>query len=174
MKVWRSLVVLVFLLLFVGCGGSSMLIDYNKSTLWSKYRTYDWLPEPRASSIGPLAENPNHRTWIESTVDREMKRAGLRRETQGPELLVAYFAGIDGALDPSSWGYEYPAGTEWVKGQFELQKSDGGTITLDFVDAQSKLLVWRGALGGVVNSPGKTEESIRAVTKKIIENYPPR
>ena len=100
----------------VGCGGSSMFLDYDRGALWSDYRTYDWLPEPRAASIGPLAENPKHRTWIESTVDLEMKRAGLRRDTENPDLVVAYYAGIRGPLDPASWGYQYGPQSEYVQG----------------------------------------------------------
>jgi hypothetical protein len=173
---WRRLISLSVLLALAACGGSAVFMDYNIAGLWSNYRTYNWLPEPRAEDIGPLAENPANRTSIEDAVDWAMKNRGLRRDEANPDLLVAYYAGKKDAIDPSVWGYSYSAAGSYKDEQGPPQSYKGGTLVIDLIDAKTKELMWRGWSDGVINAPNqeKTDNSIREVTKKIMAEYPPR
>ena len=55
MKAWRLAILILAISVVSGCGGSSVFMDYNMSGLWSNYRTWNWLPEPNAKAIGPIA-----------------------------------------------------------------------------------------------------------------------
>lgn len=176
MTTWRALLCLVLLWTVSGCGSSAVMMDYNISGLWSNYRTYNWLPEPRAEDIGPLAGNPANRTSIEDAVDFAMKNRGLMKNEQNPDLLVAYYAGKKDAIDPKVWGYAYSPKENYKDEQGPPQSYKSNTLVIDLVDAKTKELMWRGWSGGVVNAPNqdKTDNSIREVVKMIMAEYPPR
>lgn len=176
MRTLRLLTLLLLVAILVGCASPAAFVDYNMAGLWSTYRTYNWLPEPRAEDIGPLATNPSNRTSIEDAVDWAMKNRGLRREESNPDLLVAYYAGKEDAIDPSVWGYAYSPKENYKDEQGPPQSYKGGTLAIDLVDAKTKELVWRGWSAGVVNAPNqdKTDNTIREVVKKIMAEYPPR
>lgn len=176
MRFWRPLALLLVLLTLAGCGSSAVFMDYSIAGLWSNYRTYNWLPEPRAEAIGPLAENPANRTSIEEAVDWALKNRGLMKNEQNPDYLVAYYAGKTDAIDPSVWGYAYGPKENYEDEQGPPHSFKGGTLVIDLVDAKTKELMWRGWSAGVVNAPNqdKTDNSIRDVVKKIMAEYPPR
>ena len=176
MKTWRLLILLPVLAVLVGCGASATFMDYNIAGQWANYRTWNWLPEPRAEAIGPLATNPANRTSIEEAVDWALKNRGLMRNEQTPDVLVAYYAGKTDAIDPAVWGYAYSPAGSYKDEQGPPQSYKGGTIVIDLVDAKSKELMWRGWSAGVVDAPNqdKTDNSIREVVKKIMAEYPPR
>ena len=51
-----------------------------------------------------------------------------------------------------------------------------GSIVLDFVDAKSKIIVWRGKAKAVVDdtdSPERREKLIKKAVPKILKNFPP-
>ena len=176
MTAWRVLTSFLMLLTLGACGSSAVMMDYNISGQWSNYRTYNWLPEPRAEDIGTLAGNPSNRTTIKDAVDWAMKNRGLRRDEQNPEMLVAYYAGKTDAIDPMVWGYAYAPKEKYKDEQGPPHSFKSNTLVVDLVDAKSKELMWRGWSAGVVNAPNneKTENSIRDVVKKIMAEYPPR
>lgn len=176
MRAWRILIPLLVLLALAACGGSAVMMDYNIAGTWSNYRTYNWLPEPRAEDIGDLAKNPSNRTSLEDAVNWAMKNRGLRLDEQNPDLLVAYYAGKKDAIDPRVWGYSYSPKGSYKDEQGPPNTYNSNTLVIDLVDAKSKELMWRGWSGGVINAPNndKVENSIRDVVKKIMAEYPPR
>jgi len=176
MKLLRIPALLLVILALSSCGSSAVFMDYQIAGLWSNYRTYDWMPDPRPEDIGPMATNPVNRTSIEDAVDWALKNRGFRKDSENPDLLVAYYAGKKNAIDPSVWGYTYAPDGSYKDEQGPPMTFDGGTIVIDLVDAETKELMWRGWSPGVVESPNndKMENSIREVVKRVMEQYPPR
>ncbi len=175
MKSWRLVTLLLAVAIVGGCASSAVFMDYSLSGLWSNYRSWNWLPEPRAEDIGPLAQNPANRTSIEDAVDWAMKNRGLMRNEQTPDLLVAYYAGKTDSIQPGVWGYTYAPQANYKDQQGTPETFKGGTLVIDLVDAKTKELLWRGWSTGVVNAPNqdKTDNTIREVVKKIMAEYPP-
>ena len=176
MKSLRLSLLVLVLVAMVGCGGSAVMMDYQVAGLWSNYRTWNWLPEPRAEEIGPIAENPNNRTSIEDAVEWALKHRGLSRDQANPDFLVAYYAGKKDAVNPSVWGYKYAPDGSYKNEQGPPDSYKGGTIVIDLVDADTKELMWRGWSSGLVGAGNndKVENSIREVVKKVMAEYPPR
>jgi len=176
MKASRLLTLLLLISVVTACGGSAVFMDYNRSGMWSNYRTYNWLPQPRAEDIGPVAKNPANRTSIEEALDFAMKNRGFRKDEANPDLLVAYYAGKTDSIDPGVWGYAYAPKENYKDEQGPPHSFKGGTLVIDLVDAESKELMWRGWSPGLINAPNqdKTDNSIHDVTKKIMAEYPPR
>ena len=172
----RKFTFFVVLLALGACAGPALYVDYNRAGLWANYHTYNMMAQPRAEDIGSLAENPNNRTSIEDAVNWAMKNRGMVQDEQNPDLLVAYYAGKQDAIDPSVWGYSYSPEGSYKDEQGPPNSYKSNTIVIDLVDAKSKELMWRGWSAGVVDAPNndKTENSIRDVVKKIMAEYPPR
>lgn len=176
MRASRPITLFIVVALVVGCSGSAVFMDYNRSGLWSNYRTYNWLPEPRPEDLGHLAENPANRTSIKDAVEFDMKNRGFTKNEENPDLLVAYYAGKTIPIDPNVWGYSYAPQENYKDQQGPPKSFKSGTLVIDLVDAKSKELMWRGWSAGLVDAPNqdKTDNSIREVTKKIMAEYPPR
>lgn len=176
MRTFRLSILLLSMAGVVGCASSTAFVDYNRAGLWSTYRTYNWLAEPRAEDIGPLATNPSNRASIKDAVEGAMKNRGVQHAEQNPDLLVAYYAGKTNEIDPSVWGYSYAPDGSYKDEQGPPHSYKSGTVVIDLVDAKSKELMWRGWSSGVVDAPNneKTENSIREVVKKVMAEYPPR
>jgi hypothetical protein len=165
--------VLLFALM-IGCGSTASLVDFNKSALRASYRSFDFMPQPAPSAMGPIAESPANRTVIMSSIERNLKRRGLAKKSLEPDLLVAYYAGFRGKVDVSFWGYKYSPDDEYQNGTVHAEAYEDGTIIIDLVDAKSSELIWRGWSKGIISSPGKAENSIRMTINKVMENYPPK
>lgn len=171
----RSLSLLaLFLVVCMGCGSTATMVDFSKSALRANYRSFDFLPLPAPGAMGPIAESPANRMVIKSSLERNLRRRGLVQNSVEPDLLVAYYAGFKTEVDVSFWGYNYASDDQYVNGRMHAERYEGGTIIVDLVDARTNELVWRGWSKGVINSPGKAENTIRTTINKIMENYPPR
>ena len=78
--------------------------------------------------------------------------------------------GWQGGCEGGYWGgYWGPGGTS----TYEYEE---GSLILDFVDAKSKKLIWRGAAKAEVNrvnTPEKAEKLISEAVQEILKNFPP-
>jgi hypothetical protein len=81
---------------------------------------------------------------VVAAIDAQLRASGLERRADGPDLLVRYFADVSQEV--------YTTGTE-ADGRCRdcrLDVYDSGTIVIDFIDARTGTLVWRGwAKGGI-------------------------
>jgi Domain of unknown function (DUF4136) len=85
-------------------------------------------------------------------------------------------------MDVRAWGYSYGPRT-MIRGGFytgreeiDVYEYEEGTFILDFVDAQSKELIWRGVAKGEVRnyaSPVKRDKRINVVVQKVLSDFPP-
>ncbi|MBU2571760.1 MAG: DUF4136 domain-containing protein [Gammaproteobacteria bacterium] len=73
---------------------------------------------------------------------------------------VPYRYGRYGAWAGASYGYT------------DVSQYTEGTLILDFVDAKTQKLVFRGAITGTVGKPETNAERIREGVEKFIQNYP--
>jgi hypothetical protein len=58
-----------------------------------------------------------------------------------------------------------------------IRQYEEGTLVIDFVDAASRKLVWRGTGSGALESEPTPEETTRGIDRavaKILEQFPPR
>ena len=62
-----------------------------------------------------------------------------------------------------------------------MRRYEEGTLLIDFVDARTKQLIWRGWAVGVIENvgiiasdPEKAEKKISSAVRKILEHFPPQ
>jgi len=71
-----------------------------------------------------------------------------------------------------SYGYGYGP-RHYGHGTYGLHQYKEGTVTLDFIDAESNKLLWRGWYVGAIADGEIGEEKIYTAVKHILEEFPP-
>lgn len=167
--------------LLAGCSGISVGSDYLPGTNFTPYRTYDWMPNAPA----PTPEDRLIDTRIRNAVEAGLEAKGFTHSTSGdPDIYVAYQLITDDRTDVrtvndyygSSWRYGPYWGPTMSTSRTETVRYTVGTLVLDFFDADSRELVWRGTAEGKLNeraNPEDRQERANDAVRRILTRYPP-
>ena len=151
--------------------------DYDQQANFANLKTYDWMAVPEKSSVDSfVVEN------VKNAVNAELKVKGLTMTSSNPDFLIAEHLGKKDKVQVTDWGYGYgPYGGYWggywgPNGGVSTYEYQEGSLILDFVDAKSKKLIWRGAAKAEVQNiknPEQREKLINEAVKEILKKYPP-
>ena len=168
---------LLFLLVAaaVACSTLKTSADYDPKTDFSQYKTWAWKD----------TDSIKDTLWvqrIQSALDSELSKRGVRRDEQNPDLWVAVHARFTEQTQVTSydtgWGYGY--GWRYGGGGMtttRVEQIPVGTLIVDLADVKRKELVWRGTGTDTLNpqrSPEEREKALQEALAKMFENYPPR
>jgi hypothetical protein len=173
----------VFLVLFLICFIMSCASiygvehDYDKKVDFANLKTYDWMSIPEKANIDSLSLQR-----VKSAVNDELKDKGLMMTSDNPDFLIAEHLGKKDKIQVTDWGYDYgPYRGYWGRypapGGISVSEYEEGSLILDFVDAKSKKMIWRGVAKAVVdraNTPEKREKLINEAVQEILKNFPPK
>jgi len=182
LRITATLIAAGLLLAAVGCGTSIQTnYDYDVNADFKSYGTYNWISQPKAetgSAQQAKQSNDLLDKRIKNNVDAKLKEMGMALDTNTPDMLVIYHVGIQDKVQVTDWGYRY-SDYYWGWGgrEIDVYNYEQGTLVLDFIDASTQNLVWRGA--GMValdsnTNPQKQDELVRKVVGKIMSKYPPK
>ncbi len=163
---------ITMLLMLTGCSSIAVKSDYDQTTDFSQYKTYQWLEKGGNSSI--TQRNPLAAQKIVGAVEREMQLKGLKKSVgEAADLLLTFHAGVQDKVDVTAYGYNYwrprrGLGITTV----DVNRYKEGTLIIDVIDAREKQLIWRGWGSGVIGDPGNVGEKIEKAVTKILEEYP--
>lgn len=169
------------LLVMTGCSTISVNYDYDHDINWTKYNSYAWLTSPEAVGANPASNQLSGGLLdkrIHEAVSIEMTARNIS-QSDSPDLLLKYHLGTEEKVQVTDWGYSY-SNYYWGYGgrQVDVYQYTQGTLVLDFIDAESKTLVWRGSATGTVDgaqrSPAEMQERINKVINKVMSNFPPQ
>ena len=172
---------LTFVVFAMGCSSISTSHDYDPSADFANYKTYAWIQQPTnisGNARQAQSQDPLVRKRIMNSVDMVMAQKGLRM-ADDYQLLIVFHTGIQDKVQVTDWGYGYGPYRGWYGGggvnTYQYQQ---GTLIIDFVDAESKQLVWRGTAEGVVGEgktdPEKAQKKIDEIVGKMLKDYPPK
>ena len=164
--------------IIVGCSPIyGVKYDYNKQTDFSLYKSYDWMPVPDKTVMNDLVVDR-----IKRAVGSELSSKGMKKTSQDPDFLIAEHLGRKDKVAVDRWGSGYYGpvliyrGGFWGIDDVSSYDYEEGMLVLDFVDAGSKKLFWRGVAKAHVqnvDTPEKSEKLINEAVRKILERYPP-
>ena len=134
-----------FVLFFIGCTVSCSPIynvkyDYDQQFDFSGLKTFDWIPTPEKAGVNSLVVQR-----VKNAVNAELKAKGLTMTPNNPDLLIAEHHGKKDQLQISDWGYRRGSRYGNAPGRVSVYAFEEGSLILDFVDAKSKKLIWRGS-----------------------------
>jgi Domain of unknown function (DUF4136) len=159
----------------VGCSTLKTTADWDKTTDFSRYRTWGWKED---GSI----KNDIIARRIQSLLGAELGKKGLTRADDNPDLWVAVHVRLSKETQVnyynSGWGYGWRGGYYGGMGMSTatVQEIPVGTLVVDLVDGRAKELVWRGTATDTLKperTPEEKEKALGEAFAKLFEKYPP-
>lgn len=179
MLIKLSQYLLVVLTVFLAaCSTVTVTTDYDHSASFEHYRTYTLAPSSGKIALSPSSEaalrdslrvNLAARNITEVSNDADLH---VVRHISTKEKVVVYQS-----RDFNDGGVPYGYGRYGLWSRDPLTLPDvsqytEGTLILDFVDAKTQKLVFRGIGTGTVSDPETNAERIRDAVEKIVEKFP--
>ncbi|MFT6797431.1 MAG: hypothetical protein ACJART_002582 [Maribacter sp.] len=177
-------------LITAGCGSSvSVTSDYDKTTDFSKYKTfsyYGWAD----NSDKILTQFDKDR--IESAFKSEFSKRGMTANQNNGDAIISLYIVVDQKTSYSSYTdhynngmyggmyagrYRYGYGVGYGMGSSTTTTTENkyavGTLIVDVFDANDKKQIWQGIGKKTIDEKkNKREERINAAVAKIMKEYP--
>jgi hypothetical protein len=139
-------------------------------------RRYSWDDAgPGATGDPRLDNNRFFRERMVAAVDRELSRKGFERVTGQSDLIVSLHARVAQKVNRLSTDATL---TSCVEDDCPAVAFDEGTLLLDFIDARTERLAWRGwaeaDFAGVIDDQDWMNETIDRIVAKILGRFPQR
>lgn len=174
---------LIAVLLLASCSSQpAVFSNADPAADFSRYKTFaffEQLATDKKSGYESLESN-----FLKVAVTREMGKLGYRYG-ENPDLLVNFYINTKEKLytrtTPSVVGYygfrdEYYGAWGGYAYETQIDQYTEGTLNIDLVDAETKKLVWEGAVVGRVTQKSlqNLEEAINAAVAIVFEQFPSR
>lgn len=173
MRILSVLLAVGLVVLVGGCSSMTTNYDYDPTADFTTFTSYAWMGRDAASGQVRAGDMTDKR--IRAAVDYQMEQKGMTIDTDAPDLLVAYYAGVESKVDVTDWGYRYYGG--WYGRDVDVYQYDEGSIVLDMVDTSTNELAWRGVVSDVVSgqqSPEQRQQHINEAAAVLLSNFPPK
>lgn len=182
---------LLMIAIIGACSGIQVNQDYEPTTDFGRYRTFAWAPDPSPGSGHVLIDSPLMDRRIRAAIETTLTARGYPQvETGRPDFFVTYQLVVRTRIEVNTfgpafgwggypyghWGYPYPSwgGIDYTT---FVDQYDVGTLIIDFTDAETQQLFWRGIGSRRVSqqaTPEKTTAMINQTVSEILAQYPPR
>jgi hypothetical protein len=139
------------------------------------YRSYAWRASDAFSTGDPRLDNNRFFSErVESAVDRRLTMRGLQKvEPDTADFVIHIHARVEQRLDTNEIDREY---RRCDVAECQPMVYDAGTLMLDFIDARTNALAWRGwaegSLDGVIDDQRWMEATIDEAVEKILTRLP--
>jgi hypothetical protein len=162
----------------VGCATMNVSSHVERGIDFAQFATYDWGPADALPTGDPrLDNNPFFKDYLTGAVDRQLAARGYRLATDKPQLLIHFHANVSQrfevhGVDRSTYVNCYP------NCEPEVVDYEQGTIVLDFMDAASDRMVWRGwaqdNIAGIIDDQDRLKAHIEKAVTRMFEQFPRR
>ena len=180
MKSLSAAIVLVSLLAMPAAAG--VYVDYDRTADLSKYKTFTWVDKPGTSLE---YHNKLIHSRVKNKIEYLLTQGGMHEDDENPDLQVTYHASSEQemSLDVAAYGYTWGPGWAWDPywgGMWggetvsaTVRSYGVGTFIIDIVDADDKMLIWRGTATGIVvpENPAKVEKKIYKAIDKMVKKW---
>ena len=135
--------------------------DYNNNFDFESLKTFGWLPLKDKEQTSQLVEER-----IKRAVNNDLQSKGYKMVADNPDFLILAKAGTR----TDTW-----TGGGYHRGGWATQ-IESGTLLLEFIDAESNNLIWRGNSSAVLDynlTPEKLNKLAEAIVQDILKKFPP-
>ncbi len=171
MKLLLYAIVFCSSILFVGCNTVNVDYQYDPGADMAGLESYNWFPVPR--------ENIRHDLFIKQAkgeLKNQLHARGYRVVDGDPDFFIALHGGFQSRMDYKDWEYLYEYYRPyWAKRKIDITKYEDQQLIVDFIDADSKELIYRATATAFIIEADQEEreEAINDAVLKILENFPP-
>jgi hypothetical protein len=153
-------------------------VDYDTTKDFSTLKTYQWMP-----ATGNAASDELLVSRIRNAVDSQLQAKGHTLVQSNPDFLVAMQLSGRTAYGGSTgvgMSVGIPVGSRGRisvgGGKSKAIEKKEGTLVLDFLDAKTKSLAWRGTASATAEpnaSPEQQQQRINQVVGELLASFPP-
>ncbi len=174
-------------LVLAACSTIQVSEDFDRRAPFTTYKTFDWMSKPEKmpeTARGAIDRNPLLGKRIQQIAEEILKDKGMTQSKDNPDLLLNYYVGFKERVDITGWGYWY--GPRWgyywpYLGPYDDYAYTQGTLVLDFVDAKTHELVWRGVADkalydyyyGGPATHNFSDRELEKILETMLDQYPP-
>jgi hypothetical protein len=163
---WTGTVILVGLMTTAVIVAQKVKVDSNPSAPFATYKTYSWAPG--TSGLESLTDQRLH-----AGVDQRLAARGLTQNAAHPDLVVTTHVTTQEHQELVPTGFAYGPWWGGYGGGAYVETSVEGTLIVDFYDAKTKQMVWRGvATATASEKPTKNIEKMNKALDKMFEKFP--
>ena len=161
----------------IACAATMRVSSFAERTAdFSRYRTYAFGPTEAVSTGDPrLDSNPFFYERVQTAVAKRLAATGYEKVTsETPDLLIHFHASLSQEINTSELDQKYGYCTSSGCRPFVY---DAGTLLLDFVDARTNKLVWRGWAEGSmdgIDNQAWMEQKVDDAVNRILARLPRR
>jgi hypothetical protein len=164
------------------CSTVTVTTDYDRSAAFAKYKTYTLAPGAHSPRLSPSSE-----ATLRSSLRTNLAARGIqesdRRNADLDVVPHAFLQEKTSVQQYTDWGYGYQGTWPYRYGSYGMwsgapqtyvgvNQYTEGTLVLDFVDARTKKLVFRGTGKAVVDTANPNAAKIDEAVKKIVAGFP--
>lgn len=174
---------------------SAVNVEQRANVDFNRYRTFDFADTEVKTSgdRNPLLRSPIAQDRIKQAIAGELGKRGLRQVDNSPDFLVTTHTFVEQAERTvydtyGGPGYAYPYAVGY-RGRFlpinygawytpayysapRTEQYREGTLVIDFIDARTNNLVWRGSMADPVDDPGRLGSEFSKSAKEILDKFP--
>jgi hypothetical protein len=158
--------------LMMGCAPVKVNASLERGMDFTRYGSYAWAADEQFTTGDPrLDNNEFFENRLRMTAEKVLAARGLEKSSPTTaDLVVHYHANATQRIDVNELDRQYGYCEECRSSIY-----DAGTITIDFVDARTNRLVWRGWSEGSfegIDSQELIEARVDEAVTKILEKLP--
>ena len=156
-------------LLAASAQAQSVQTDYDRSFNFSNLKTFGFAVQ-RRSATDPLAGDSLNDGRIRTAIESQLNLSGYRNG-ESPDFVIAYHVTTKNKLNVQDYGYGPPR--FWGSRNIQVNQYSEGTLLVDFIDAKTNQVIWRGRASGTLEMKGvdkKISKSVEKLVKQFIKD----
>lgn len=166
---------IVMALIIMSCAPIRVNYDYERTTDFSKYKTYQYYGDME-TGLSPLDTKR-----LLDAIDLKMKEKGFAI-SESPDFLIDIKSSEFKEVPRNNVGVGLGGGGGHMGGGVSIgipigQSNVNRQITIDFVDEKGNGLFWQAVSESVFTpnaTPEKREAQLQKVVEKVLDQYPPK
>lgn len=137
----------------------------------AQYHSFAWYQSPTPTEAQLAFERSPAGQLVRDRIAADLAQKGIHPTTENPDFYVAYHTKLEQKTTVSDWGYP---GLFWgAPGPARIDEYTQGTLIVDFIDAKSGQIFWRGTAGSAVNHPATPDmNKLASAVDKMMGKYP--
>jgi hypothetical protein len=154
----------------VSAAAQSVQTDFDRSFRFSDLKTFSFANQRRAAT-DPLASDTLNDGRIRNGLESQLTANGFKVQNEKADFVIAYYVTTKNKLNVEDYGFGPP---RWFGGRdIRVNQYSEGTLMVDFIDAKSNQVIWRGCASGTLVMKGvdkKISKSVEKLVKQFLKD----
>lgn len=182
-KPMRNICEVFLILLLFSCSRVQVSQDYDTGMNFNQYNTYEWRKVEEKKTDDLRESSPLIHKRLRSAVDHNMTERGYGAG-DNPDFYIHYDYSITTRIEsaPVTTSVGFGVGSYYRFGGIgfntaqDVRQYDVGILTVDFYDAETNQLTWRGTGSDIVYTHMTNQElteMINGLVQAVLDQFPP-